>query len=83
MDINIRNFEQNDYYRCEELVNEAWNFDEFIADQNLSKTALRLYAKGGLCSGNMNLVAVEKGRVVGFLFGFNHVCNIIIRMKLF
>ena len=46
MEINIRNFEQHDYDRCEELVNEAWNFDKFIADNNLSKTALRLYTKG-------------------------------------
>jgi ribosomal protein S18 acetylase RimI-like enzyme len=30
-----------------------------------------LYTKGGLCSGNMNLVAVDQGKVVGFLFGFN------------
>jgi GNAT superfamily N-acetyltransferase len=71
MEINIRNFEQYDYDRCEELVNEAWHFDINFADKNLSKTALRMYTKGGLCSGNMNLVAVDKGRVVGFLFGFN------------
>jgi ribosomal protein S18 acetylase RimI-like enzyme len=71
MEINIRNFEHQDYGRCEELVNEAWHFDKIICDKNLSKTALRLYTKGGLCSGNMNLVAVDQGRVVGFLFGFN------------
>jgi ribosomal protein S18 acetylase RimI-like enzyme len=71
MDINIRNFEHQDYDRCEELVNEAWHFDKIISDKNLSKTALRLYTKGGLCSGNMNLVAVDQGKVVGFLFGFN------------
>ncbi|MFW6327190.1 MAG: GNAT family N-acetyltransferase [Bacteroidota bacterium] len=71
MEINIRNFEHQDYGRCEELVNEAWHFDKFIRDKNLSKTVLRLYTKGGLYSGNMNLVAVNQGRVVGFLFGFN------------
>jgi len=71
MEINIRNFEQHDYDRCEELVNEAWHFDKIFADKSLSKIALRMYTKGGLCSGNMNLVAVDKDRVVGFLFGFN------------
>lgn len=71
MEINIRNFEHHDYDRCEELVNEAWHFDKIISDKNLSKTALRLYTKGGLCLGNMNLVAVDQGRVVGFLFGYN------------
>jgi len=71
MEINIRNFEHKDYDRCEELVNEAWHFDKIISDKNLSKIALRLYTKGGLCSGNMNLVAVDQGRVVGFLFGLN------------
>ncbi len=71
MEINIRNFEHHDYDRCEELVNEAWHFDKIISDKNLSKTALRFYTKGGLCSGNMNLVAVDQDKVVGFLFGFN------------
>ena len=71
MEINIRNFEHQDYDRCEELVNEAWHFDKIISDKNLSKTALRFYTKGGLCSGNMNLVAVDQGKVVGFLFGLN------------
>lgn len=75
MEINIRNFEQHDYDCCEELVNEAWRFDKFIADKNLSKTALRMYTAGGLCSGNMNLVAVDHGRVIGFLFGFNHLAK--------
>ena len=73
MEINIRNFEQQDYKHCEELVNEAWLFDKIIADKNLYKAALRMYTKGGLCSGNMNLVAVDQGKVVGFLFGFNHL----------
>jgi ribosomal protein S18 acetylase RimI-like enzyme len=71
MEINIRNFEHHDYDRCEELVNEAWYFDKVFSDKNLSKTALRFYTKAGLCSGNMNLVAVDQGKVVGFLFGLN------------
>lgn len=71
MEIEIRSFEHHDYDRCEELVNEAWHFDKIISDKNLSKTALRMYTKGGLCSGNMNLVAVDQGKVVGFLFGLN------------
>lgn len=71
MEIEIRRFEHHDYDRCEELVNEAWHFDKIISDKNLSKTALRMYTKGGLCSGNMNLVAVDQGKVVGFLFGLN------------
>lgn len=71
MEITIRNFEHHDYDRCEELVNEAWHFDKIISDKNLSKTALWLYTRGGLCSGNINLVAVDQGKVVGFLFGYN------------
>ena len=71
MDIDIRNYEPQDYAACEELVNEAWHFDTIFSDANLSTTALRMYTKGGLCSGNMNLVGVCKGKVVGFLFGFN------------
>jgi ribosomal protein S18 acetylase RimI-like enzyme len=73
MNIKIRNFERSDYDRCEELVNEAWNFDKIIRDKTLIKTALRLYTKGGLCSGNMNLVAVDQDKVVGFLFGYNQL----------
>jgi hypothetical protein len=71
MAINIRSFEHQDYDRCEKLVNEAWHFDKIISDKNLSKIALSLYTKGGLCSGNMNSVAVDNGKVVGFLFGYN------------
>jgi ribosomal protein S18 acetylase RimI-like enzyme len=73
MEINIRNFEQHDYDHCEELVNEAWHFDKIFRDKNLCKIALRMYTAGGLCSGNMNYVAVDNGKVVGFLFGFNHL----------
>jgi ribosomal protein S18 acetylase RimI-like enzyme len=82
MEINIRNYEHHDYDRCEELVNEAWHFDTIIHDKNLSKTALRLYTKGGLCSGNMNLVAVDQGRVVGFLFGYNNLAKTKLRGKI-
>lgn len=71
MEICIRNFEQHDYYRCEEMVNEAWHFDKIFSDKNLSKIALRMYTKGGLFSSNLNLVALDRGKVVGFLFGFN------------
>ncbi|NLD94504.1 MAG: GNAT family N-acetyltransferase [Fibrobacter sp.] len=71
MEIDIRIFENHDYDRCEELVNEAWHFDKIINDKNLSTTALRFYTKGGLCAGNINLVAVNHGKVAGFLFGLN------------
>ena len=47
------------------------NFDKIINDKNLSTTALRFYTKGGLCAGNINLVAVNHGKVAGFLFGLN------------
>lgn len=73
MPIDIRNFEKQDYPFCEELVNEAWHFDKIFTDKNLSKIALRMYTKGGLASGNINLVAIVQGRVVGFLFGLNHL----------
>ncbi len=82
MEIIIRNFEQGDYIHCEELVNEAWHFDKIINDKNLSKTALHIYTKGGLSSGNMNLVAVYQGTVVGFLFGYNHLSKIKPRGKI-
>lgn len=73
MEINIRNFEQHDYDCCENLVNEAWHFDKIFTDKNLSETALRIYTKSGICSGNVNLVAINCGKVAGFLFGFNHL----------
>ena len=76
MELIIRNFEQHDYDRCEELVNEAWYFDKIISDKNLRRTALRLFTAGGLYSGNMNLVAVKEREVVGFLFGFNHLARL-------
>lgn len=82
MEIIIRNFEQHDYDRCEELVNEAWHFDNIISDKNLRTTALRLYTAGGLCSGNMNLVAVNNDRIVGFLFGFNHLAKLKLRRRI-
>lgn len=71
MEIIIKEFEQQHYGQCEELVNEAWHFDTIIADKCLSEIALRMYTKGSLCEGNMNLVALHQNKVVGFLFGLN------------
>lgn len=71
MEIFIRNFELGDFFHCEKLVNEAWNFENIFVDKKLGQTATRIYTKAGICSGNMNLVATVQGQVVGFLFGFN------------
>ena len=82
MEISIRKFEKNDYHYCEELVNEAWNFDTLTNDPVLNKIFLRLYTKGGLCAGNMNLVAVCQDRVIGFLFGYDLLSKIKPRGKI-
>jgi ribosomal protein S18 acetylase RimI-like enzyme len=72
MKIEIRDFERQDYEKCESLVNEAWGFDDIFPDTKLASFAKLSYTKGSLVYSNYRKVAVSGGRVIGFIFGFNN-----------
>jgi ribosomal protein S18 acetylase RimI-like enzyme len=71
MDVTFREYRESDYDRCEELVNEAWGFDEIFSPEALSALAKRLYTKGSVLGSNYKTVVEIDKKVVGFIFGLN------------
>jgi len=71
MSIQIRPFEEQDYFECQELVNQAWQFDALFQPAAFSQVAQEIYTRGSLLESNFCRVAVTEQQVIGFLFGFN------------
>ena len=81
-----RDYQDIDYNQCEELVNQAWKFDEIFAPEEFSDLAKQLYTKGSVISSNYKVVVEVDGKVAGFIFGFNERAtkpglNILYRLK--
>jgi len=71
MSETFREYRDCDYSECEELVNQAWGFDQIFSSQELSKFAKHIYTKGSCVSSNYRMVVEDNGRVAGFIFGLN------------
>lgn len=67
----FRKYQEKDYSQCEELVNQAWGFDELFSSSELSDFAKLIYTKGSILTSNYKMVVEDKGKVVGFIFGLN------------
>ena len=67
----LREYRDNDYDQCEELVNQAWGFDEIFSPEELSNLAKCMYTKGSILSSNYKVVVEVNGKVAGFIFGLN------------
>jgi len=67
----FREYKTSDYEECEELVNQAWGFDNIFSPKALSDFAKLIYTKGPVIGSNYKMVAEADGRVVGFIFGLN------------
>lgn len=71
MKVNFREYKEKDYEQCEELVNQAWRFEEIFAPKALSNLAKEIYTKGSVVGSNYQMVAEVDGMVAGFIFGLN------------
>ncbi len=83
----IRKYKDSDYAQCEELVNQAWGFDDILFPQALADFAKCMYTKGSVLTSNWQMVVEVEGEVAGFLFGFNEFSkktsrNIVFRLKM-
>lgn len=65
----IRKYEQKDFEKCIEIVNDVWNFDGRFLPSNLSALFKKVYVGGSLSASNFAIVVEEEGIVKGFLFG--------------
>jgi ribosomal protein S18 acetylase RimI-like enzyme len=70
-----REYKESDYAQCEELVNQAWGFDEIFSSEALASFAKLIYTKGSVLGSNYKMVVENQGRVVGFIFGLNENVN--------
>ncbi len=68
---HIRDYRTGDFPACEALVEEAWNFTRNLQPPELARVTRHLYTYGSVISSNHMRVLEDKGRVVGFLFGWN------------
>lgn len=66
-----RDYRKSDYSQCEELVNEAWEFDSNFRPQALANIAKQIYTRGSEVNSNYARVVEVDGKVVGFIFGLN------------
>lgn len=88
MDEIFREYKQSDYISCEELVNQAWGFDDMFTSKKLSAFTKYLYTQGAVMSSNYKMVVEHQGQVVGFFFGYNENAkkpakNLLFRLYLF
>jgi ribosomal protein S18 acetylase RimI-like enzyme len=75
MDEIFREYKESDYEECEELVNQAWGFDEIFSSDKLSGFSKLIYTKGSILGSNYKMVVEDNGQVVGFIFGLNENAN--------
>lgn len=71
MEFTIREYTEHDYAKCEELVNQAWQFDTIFQPEALAKIAKKMYTGGSVAESTYRAVAEVDGEVVGFIFGLN------------
>lgn len=67
----IREYKEEDYEQCEELVNQAWAFEKIFTPAALSNLAKCIYTRGSVLGSNYKMVAEVEGNVVGFIFGLD------------
>ena len=67
----FREYRESDYSQCEELVNQAWGFDNIFLPSSLSDLAKCIYTKGSVLGSNYRMVIEVEGRIAGFIFGLN------------
>lgn len=67
----IREYQNDDYQACEDLVERTWRFSEYFRPSGFCGVAKHMYTFGSVASSNFKRVIESDGRVVGFLFGRN------------
>lgn len=66
-----REYRESDYSQCEDLVNQAWGFNEIFSPSAMSDLAKCIYTKGSVLGSNYRMVVEDEGRIAGFVFGLN------------
>ena len=66
-----REYRESDYSQCEELVNQAWGFDEMFSPSSMSDLAKCIYTKGSVLGSNYRMVVEVEERIAGFIFDLN------------
>lgn len=67
----FRQYKEEDYKQCQELVNQAWGFDKIFSPKALSDLAKCIYTRGSALGSNYKMVVEVDGNVVGFIFGLD------------
>jgi len=82
-----RKYTLSDYQSCENLVNQAWDFDAIFSSKELSSFAKFIYTQGSVVGSNYQYVVEKDKKVVALLFGLNEnlkkpKLNILFRLKI-
>jgi GNAT superfamily N-acetyltransferase len=65
----LRDYQPDDLVRCQELINQAWDFDGNIAHPEVAALAKDIYVNGSLAESRHYRVVEDDGVVLGLLFG--------------
>lgn len=75
LDVLFRDYRDSDYEGCENLVNNAWKFDDNFRPQELSDVTKCMYTKGSVIGSNYRKVVAINGKIIGFIFGLNEMTS--------
>ncbi|MEG1285961.1 MAG: GNAT family N-acetyltransferase [Romboutsia sp.] len=64
-----RDLIRDDYKRIEELICEAFGFDDFIKDKKVLNSILTVYLQGCILDSSFSKVAVKDNKVIGIILG--------------
>lgn len=67
----IRDYIDSDYLACENLVNNAWQFDKNFKPKEFADLSKYLYTMGSVSGSNFLKVVEVNNKVSGLLFGLN------------
>lgn len=82
-DIYFREFRKQDYEPVEDIIREAWHYDQMCPPQTAKKMA-KAFLSSCLANQTFTQVAVLKGRAVGVIMGKNigkHRCPVQYRFR--
>lgn len=71
MNTLIRDYRDEDYPACKDLVDVTWGFSVHFKPVGFCNLAKHMYTYGSLVSSNFRKVIESDGQVVGFIFGRN------------
>ncbi|API92802.1 hypothetical protein J32TS6_20170 [Virgibacillus pantothenticus] len=67
--VKYRDLKREDYQQIKQLINDAFNFHEFIKDERVLNLVLNYYLQSCIVSSSFSKVAEKDNKVIGIILG--------------